>query len=111
MFQTALQRVLASNYNVTSHSIVYPTAVDRNVTSSAQSIADIIRYVFRDCLDQKYFLFGYPQGVTVVQTALNKLENESSTAVKSVVMVSKPCRNPRKLSNVNSQGCLDIDLD
>jgi pimeloyl-ACP methyl ester carboxylesterase len=100
MFQIALQRILASNYSVTSHSVVYPASVDQNV-------ADIIQYGLEDCPDQKYFLFGYSQGATVVQTALNKLDNESLTAVSSVVMVGNPYRIPGRLSNVDSQGRLD----
>lgn len=43
----------------------------------------------------------------MVQTALNKLENESLTAVSSVVMVGNPYRIPGRLSNVDSQGRLD----
>lgn len=107
IFQIAFQRILASNYSVTSQSVVYPASVDQNVTLGAQNIADIIQYCLEDCPDQKYFLFGYSQGATVVQTALNKLENESLTAVSSVVMVGNPYRIPGRLSNVDSQGRLD----
>ncbi|KAL5623734.1 hypothetical protein FOBRF1_002984 [Fusarium oxysporum] len=46
--------------------VVYPAGFDQNVTSGVKFVTDIIKYGLQDCLKQKYFLFGYSQGATVV---------------------------------------------
>lgn len=104
MFQIALERVLANNTDVVSQSVVYPASFDQNVSSGVQNTVDIIKYGLQDCPDQKYFLFGYSQGATVIQEALNKLDNEAVAAVNGVVMVGNPYRIPGRLSNVDSHG-------
>lgn len=104
MFQIVLERVLANNTGAVSQSVVYPAGFDQNVTSGVQGTVDIIKYGLQDCPDQKYFLFGYSQGATVVQEALNKLDDECAAAVSSVVMVGNPYRIPGRLSNVDSHG-------
>jgi thioesterase domain-containing protein len=107
MFQVAIQNVLAKNLDAVSQSVVYPAGFDQNVTAGVQNVVDIIKYGLEDCPDQGYFLFGYSQGATVVQEALNELENASAAAVKSVVLVGNPYRIPGRLSNVDSQGRVD----
>jgi thioesterase domain-containing protein len=107
MFQTAIERVLANSTDAVSQSVVYPAGFDQNITSGVQDTVDIIKYGLKDCPDQKYFLFGYSQGATVVQEALNKLDNESASAVSGIVMVGNPYRIPGRVSNVDSQGRLD----
>ncbi|CAG5161091.1 uncharacterized protein ALTATR162_LOCUS5961 [Alternaria atra] len=107
MFQVAIQNVLAKNLDAVSQSVVYPAGFDQNVTAGVQNVVDIIKYGLKDCPDQGYFLFGYSQGATVVQEALNELGNASVVAVKSVVLVGNPYRIPGRLSNVDSQGRVD----
>ncbi|KAF4461760.1 Family 5 carbohydrate esterase [Fusarium albosuccineum] len=107
MFQIALQRILANNTEARSQSVIYPAGFDQNVTSGVQNVIDIIKYGQKDCPNQKYFLFGYSQGATVVQKALNKLDNEALGAVNSVVLVGNPYRIPGRRSNLDNYGHLD----
>lgn len=107
MFQTAIERVLSNSTAVVSQSVVYPAGFDQNVTSGVQNTVDMITYGLQDCPEQKYFLLGYSQGATVVQEALNKLDNASASAVNGVVLVGNPYRIPGRVSNADSQGNLD----
>ncbi|KAH7165250.1 cutinase-domain-containing protein [Dactylonectria macrodidyma] len=101
------ERVLANYTDAISQSVIYPASFDQNITSGVQNTVDIIKYGLQDCPDQKYFLFGYSQGATVVQKALNELGDESAAAVSSVIMVGNPYRIPGRLSNVDSNGRSD----
>jgi pimeloyl-ACP methyl ester carboxylesterase len=107
MFQVALERILANKTGAVSQSVVYSAGFDQNVTAGVQNVADIIQYGLQDCPDQKYFLFGYSQGATVVLEALNILDSTSIAAVSSVVLVGNPYRIPGRLSNVDSLGRVD----
>ncbi|EXL98809.1 hypothetical protein FOIG_09531 [Fusarium odoratissimum NRRL 54006] len=60
------RRILANNTGAVSQAVVYPAGFDQNVTSGVKFVTDIIKYGLQDCLKQKYFLFGYSQGATVV---------------------------------------------
>ncbi|EWZ90836.1 hypothetical protein FOWG_08408 [Fusarium oxysporum f. sp. lycopersici MN25] len=104
MFQNTIQRILANNTGAVSQAVVYPAGFDQNVTSGVKFVTDIIKYGLQDCPKQKYFLFGYSQGATVVQRALSELDDASMAAVSSVVMVGNPYRTPGRLSNYDSQG-------
>ncbi|KAM0227314.1 hypothetical protein ACHAPO_011669 [Fusarium lateritium] len=104
MFQNTIERILANNTGAVSQAVVYPAGFDQNVTSGVQFVTDVIKYGLRDCPKQKYFLFGYSQGATVVQEAINKLDDANLAAISSVVMVGNPYRTPGRLSNVDSQG-------
>ncbi|KAF5556386.1 family 5 carbohydrate esterase [Fusarium phyllophilum] len=104
MFQNTIKRVLANNIGAVSQAVIYPAGFDQNVTSGVQFVTDIIKYGLQDCPKQKYFLFGYSQGATVVQKAINELDDASLAAVSSVVMVGNPYRTPGRLSNFDSQG-------
>lgn len=107
MFQIALERILANNTGAVSQSVVYPAGFDQNVTAGVQNVADLIRYGLQDCPDQQYFLFGYSQGATVVLEALDKLDDNATAAVNSIVLVGNPYRIPGRLSNVDSHGRVD----
>ncbi|KAF5000335.1 hypothetical protein FDECE_11234 [Fusarium decemcellulare] len=107
MFQIALERILANSTETTSQSVIYPAGFDQNVTSGVQNAIDIIKYGQKDCPNQKYFLFGYSQGATVVQKALNKLDDEALGAVNSVVLVGNPYRIPGRRSNLDNYGHSD----
>lgn len=107
MFQLALQRILSNSTNVTSHSVIYPAALDQNTTLGSDYLAHYIHSGLQDCPDQKYLLFGYSQGATVVLQSLEKLCARAADAVVSVVLVGNPFRVPGKLSNINSEGNYD----
>jgi thioesterase domain-containing protein len=104
MFQTAIEQALANNTNAVSQSVLYPAAPDQNVTFGVQYTLDLIKYGLQDCPQQKYFLFGYSQGATVVLEALDKMDNASAAAVASVVLVGNPYRLPGRRSNVDFEG-------
>jgi pimeloyl-ACP methyl ester carboxylesterase len=107
MFQTAIDRLLAYNTDAAYQSIVYPAGFAQNTTSGVQNTLDIINYGLQDCPEQKYFLFGYSQGATVMQEALNELEGEVAASVESVVLVGNPYRTPGRRSNVDEYGNRD----
>jgi pimeloyl-ACP methyl ester carboxylesterase len=107
MFQTAIDRLLANNTDAAYQSIVYPAGFAQNTTSGVQNTLDIINYGLQDCPEQKYFLFGYSQGATVMQEALNELEGEVAASVESVVLVGNPYRTPGRRSNVDEYGNRD----
>ena len=104
MFQVAIETILAKNISAVSQSVVYPAGFDQDVSSGVQNTLDIIGYGLQDCPDQKYFLFGYSQGATLVQEALNELDDRAAAAINSVIMVGNPYRIPGRLSNVDGQG-------
>ncbi|KAL0937159.1 family 5 carbohydrate esterase [Colletotrichum truncatum] len=104
MFQTSIQRALANSTAALSHSVIYPAGYDQNVTAGVKNILNVIQYGVQECPGQKYFLFGYSQGATVILEALSQLDEPSAAAVASVVVVGNPYRLPGKLSNVDSIG-------
>jgi pimeloyl-ACP methyl ester carboxylesterase len=107
MFQTAIERLLANNTGAAYQSIVYPAGFAQNTTFGVQYTVDIINYGLQDCPEQKYFLFGYSQGATVMQEALNELQDEVAASVESVVLVGNPYRTPGRQSNVDEYGKRD----
>jgi pimeloyl-ACP methyl ester carboxylesterase len=111
MFQTVIERLLANNTDATYQSIVYPAGFAQNTTSGVQNTVDVINYGLQDCPEQKYFLFGYSQGATVVQEALIEVGDEAAASVQSVVMVGNPYRTPGRKSNVDEYGRRDNRTD
>ncbi|PQE10043.1 Family 5 carbohydrate esterase protein [Rutstroemia sp. NJR-2017a BVV2] len=107
MFQTSIARALSNTTNAVSQSVLYPAGPDQNVTSGVQYTLDLIKYGLQDCPQQKYFLFGYSQGATVVLEALGKMDTASAGAVASVVLVGNPYRLPGRRSNVDYEGRQD----
>ncbi|KAF6810636.1 family 5 carbohydrate esterase [Colletotrichum sojae] len=104
MFQIAIERILASGTGAVSQPVVYPAGFDQNVTSGAQNVVDVVGLGLGDCPGQKYFLFGYSQGATVVLEALVRMDEASAAAVAGVVMVGNPYRVPGRRSNVDREG-------
>ncbi|KAF2853925.1 carbohydrate esterase family 5 protein [Plenodomus tracheiphilus IPT5] len=107
MFQTAIERLLANNTDAAYQSIVYPAGFAQNTTSGVQNTVDLINYGLKDCPGQKYFLFGYSQGATVVLEAIKELGDEAVASVESVVLVGNPYRIPGRRGNVDDYGRRD----
>ena len=109
MFQDVLSRLLSNDSSTISQSITYPAGFDQNVTSGVQETVSIIKSGLEQCPDQKYHLFGYSQGATLVQSALQELEGDKQAmnAIKNVVVVGNPYRIPGRKANVDSHGHRD----
>ncbi|KAH7374566.1 hypothetical protein B0T11DRAFT_292382 [Plectosphaerella cucumerina] len=63
-----------------SYAVVYPAGFDQNVTSGVQNTLDIVKYGLENCPNQKYLLFGYSQGASVVLEALAKMFDAATAA-------------------------------
>lgn len=107
MFQNVISNLLVNSTDTAYQAVVYPADFDQNVASGVQNLLEIIEYGLQDCPSQKYFLFGYSQGATVLQQALAQLNNKTLDSVQSVVMVGNPYRLPGRVANVDSQGRAD----
>lgn len=107
VFELAIQRILANTTNTTSHSVIYPAALDQNVTSGSAYLAHLIQSGVQRCPDQKYLLLGYSQGATLVLRALEQLSAQATEAVTSVILVGNPFRVPGRRSNTNREGQYD----
>lgn len=107
MFELAIQRILANTTNTTSHSVIYPAALDQNVTSGSAYLAHLIQSGVQRCPDQKYLLLGYSQGATLVLRALEQLSARATEAVASVILVGNPFRVLGRRSNTNREGQYD----
>lgn len=103
-FQSAIQRLIENNTQVVSHSVLYPASFDQNVTLGVRDVVEQIRNGTRECPGQKYFLFGYSQGATVMLQALEEVDAER---VAAVVLVGNPYRLPGRLSNIDRDGRSD----
>ena len=104
MFYLIVQGILQKVPGGVSISAEYPAGLDQNTTSGESFVVNAIDRGIRDCPYQKYAMFGYSQGATLMLRALSKLSNESVEAISSVVLVGNPYRMPGKLSNVNGTG-------
>lgn len=107
MFQPAFERILANTTRASVESVVYPARLDQNVTSAAQNLQRLIKDALQDCPDQKYILFGYSQGATLILSALPGLSCEVD-AIASIVRVGNPNRIPGRLSSVDRVGNRDF---
>ena len=54
------------------------------------------------CPDQKYALFGYSQGATLMLKALGKLDTSALESVKSIILARNPYHILGKISNVEA---------
>lgn len=105
MFQLSVKKILTNATDMaTSQSVTYPAGLKQDVTSGVQHLKDTINSGLQDCPNQKYFLFGYSQGATLVLETLEKLNKASAEAVAGVVLVGNPYRLPGRRSNVNRLG-------
>ncbi|CAN9080062.1 unnamed protein product [Alternaria alternata] len=107
MFQNVISNLLVNSIDTAYQAVVYPADFDQNVAWGVQNLLDLIEYGLQDCPSQKYFLFGYSQGATVLLQALAQLDSKTLDTVQSVVMVGNPYRLPGRVANVDSQGRAD----
>ncbi|GKT54546.1 family 5 carbohydrate esterase [Colletotrichum tofieldiae] len=98
MFQTAIECILVNG------AWAFSLSFDQKVTSGEQNTVDIIKDGLKNCPNQKLFLFGYSQVATVVQNALDKMDDSSAAEFSGVVMFGNPYRIPVRHSNLDSQG-------
>lgn len=104
MFFPMVQTILQTLPGGASLPVEYPAGVSQNTESGEKFVIDIINQGLRDCPGQKYALFGYSQGATLMLKALSQLSFEAVHAVSSVILVGNPYRLPGKRSNVNGIG-------
>ncbi|KAL1847685.1 hypothetical protein Daus18300_013852 [Diaporthe australafricana] len=104
MFYTMIQSILEQLPGAVSLSVQYPAGEAQDTTSGEKFVVDTIIQELRECPDQKFALFGYSQGATVMLRALSQLSGEATSAVKSIILVGNPYRLPGKASNVNETG-------
>lgn len=107
MFELAFERILANVTNAIRHSVVYPAALDQNVTSGSVYLRQHIENSLVKCPEQKYLLYGYSQGASLVLDSLGKLCPKAAEAIASVTLIGNPFRVPHRLSNVNREGHYD----
>lgn len=104
MFSPVVQTILQKVPGGVSLPVEYPAGVDQDTSSGESFVVNTINQGLRKCPDQKYALFGYSQGATLILRALRQLSCEATDAVSSVVLFGNPYQLPGKLSNVNGTG-------
>lgn len=104
MFYPMIQTILEQFPGGVSLPVEYPAGVAQNTTSGEKFVIDTINQGLDNCPEQKYGLFGYSQGATLMLRALDQLEGEATDAIGSVILVGNPYRLPGKMSNVNGTG-------
>jgi surfactin synthase thioesterase subunit len=96
-----IQNILANMTGGVSLPVEYPAAPDQNTTSGEKFVVDTIFKGLHHCPDQKYGLFGYSQGATLMLKVLSQLNTSTLDSIRSVILVGNPYRIPGKISNVN----------
>ncbi|KAE8371999.1 cutinase-domain-containing protein [Aspergillus bertholletiae] len=104
MFYPMIKNILANVTGGVSLPVEYPAAPDQNTTSGENFVIGLIADGLYNCPDQKYGLFGYSQGATLMLKVLGQLNASALDSVKSVILVGNPYRVPDKTSNVNAAG-------
>jgi hypothetical protein len=104
MFYPMITRILEQLPGGVSIPVEYPAGPDQKTLSGESFIIETVVQGLRNCPEQKYGLFGYSQGATVVLRALSNLSPEALDAVSSVILLGNPYRLPGKPSNVNGAG-------
>ena len=107
MFYPMIQNILANTSGGVSLPVEYPAGPAQNTTSGEKFLRDIIAGGIESCPDQKYALFGYSQGASLVLKALKELNHFALSKVQSVILVGNPYRTPGKLSSVTETGQRD----
>lgn len=102
MFYPMIENILASVTGGVSLPVEYPAGLDQNTTSGEKFVVDTIVQGLRHCPDQKYGLFGYSQGSTLILGVLDQLNPVALESIKSAILVGNPYRIPGKISNVNA---------
>jgi hypothetical protein len=104
MFYPMIHTILDQLLGGVSLPVQYPAGVAQDTASGEEFVIDTINRGLHDCPEQKYALFGYSQGATLMLRAVGRLSGKAADAIKSVVLVGNPYRLPGKLSNVNGTG-------
>ncbi|KAF7159635.1 hypothetical protein CNMCM5623_005015 [Aspergillus felis] len=102
MFYPMIENILANVTGGVSLPVEYPAAASQNTTSGERFVVDTIAHGLQHCPHQKYALFGYSQGATLVLKVLRQLSPSALESVKSVILVGNPYRLPGKISNVDA---------
>ncbi|KAH1488106.1 hypothetical protein KXX57_007917 [Aspergillus fumigatus] len=102
MFYPLIHNILANVTGGVSLPVEYPAAPDQNTTTGERFVIETIGQGLRDCPNQKYSLFGYSQGATLMLNVLSELSDSALESIKSVIIVGNPYRLPGKTSNVNA---------
>ncbi|GIC93171.1 uncharacterized protein Aud_009653 [Aspergillus udagawae] len=97
-----IENILANVTGGVSLPVEYPAAASQNTTSGEKFVVDTNAHGLRHCPHQKYALFGYSQGATLILKVLRQLSPSALESVKSVVLVGNPYRLPGKISNVDA---------
>lgn len=103
-FYPMIKDILAHVPGGASISVEYPAGVYQNTTRGEAFVIDTIHKGLQDCPGQKYALFGYSQGATVMLKALERLNHHALNYIKSVILIGNPYRVPGKMSNVDGTG-------
>ncbi|CAI7616257.1 unnamed protein product [Penicillium pancosmium] len=107
MFYLMISNILANTTGGVSLPVQYPAGPDQNTTSGEDFVSKVIHEGLHHCPGQKYALFGYSQGATLMLKVLNRLDKDAIKMIKSVILVGNPYRLPGKMSNVNEYGLED----
>lgn len=101
MFYPMIQTILDQSPGGVSLPVEYPAGVAQDTTSGEKFLTYTINQGLQVCPEQKYALFGYSQGATLMLKALSQLSGEATGAITSVILFGNPYRLPGKTSNVN----------
>lgn len=104
MFYSMIQTILDQFPGGVSLPVAYPAGVAQDTTLGEKFLLDTIMQGLQVCPEQKYVLFGYSQGATLMLKALTQLSSKAIGAIASVILVGNPYRLPGKTSNVNGTG-------
>ncbi|EAW20836.1 uncharacterized protein NFIA_113670 [Aspergillus fischeri NRRL 181] len=102
MFYPVIQHILTNLTGGVSLPVEYPVAASQNTSSGEQFVVDSIAHRLRRCPHQKYALFGYSQGATLILNVLRQLSPPALESIKLVILVGNPFYMPGKSSNVNA---------
>lgn len=107
IFYPMIENILANVTGGVSLPVEYPAGAAQNTSTGENFVLDIINGGLRHCPGQKYALFGYSQGATLILKVLSQLDRSALHLVKSVILVGNPYRIPGKMSSVNETGQRD----
>lgn len=107
MFYPMIENILANISGGVSLPVEYPAGPAQNTTTGEAFVLDIINEGLDRCPGQKYALFGYSQGASLMLRVLNQLDRRALSKIKSVILVGNPYRVPGKFSSVDETGQRD----
>ncbi|KAJ5111230.1 cutinase-domain-containing protein [Penicillium argentinense] len=107
VFYPLIENILANISGGVSLPVEYPAGPAQNTTVGEDFVLNTINEGLYHCPGQKYALFGYSQGATLMLRVLNQLDRNALSLVKSVILVGNPYRTPGKFSSVNETGQRD----